>query len=299
MLDYASLAALAAIVREGSFERAAATLGVTPSAVSQRLKLLEERLGTVLVVRGTPCQATAVGARLCSHVEQVRLMEGEITAELPSLMGQGADARPTIRIAVNSDSLNTWFPAALTAFSSQTGALFDLVLEDEGRTAERLRSGEVLAAVTADPTPVQGCRTATLGALRYHATASPAFIERWFPHGVDLAALQAAPVLKYDTSDAMQARWVQDHFGAELAAPQHWVPSTQAFVDLTLAGLAWGMNPELFAAPLVKSGRLRELIPGKTVDVQLFWQASRVGARFLDGLTAAVKAAARQYLRQA
>ena len=40
MLDYASLAALAAVVREGSFERAARALHVTPSAVSQRVRTL-------------------------------------------------------------------------------------------------------------------------------------------------------------------------------------------------------------------------------------------------------------------
>ncbi|KAA2220989.1 LysR family transcriptional regulator, partial [Salinarimonas soli] len=42
MLDYAGLSALAAVVRQGSFERAAGTLGVTPSAVSQRVRALEE-----------------------------------------------------------------------------------------------------------------------------------------------------------------------------------------------------------------------------------------------------------------
>lgn len=298
MLDYASLSALAAIVREGSFERAATALGVTPSAISQRLKLLEERLGTVLVVREQPCRATAVGARLCAHVEQVRLMESEMVGELPSILGQQAEERPTIRIAVNSDSLNTWFPAALTSFSEKTGALFDLVLEDEGHTAERLRSGEVLAAVTADPTPVQGCRTVALGALRYLAVASPAYVARHFPRGVDEASLQAAPVLRYDRMDHLQARWARDHCGVNLASPRHWVPSTQAFIDLTLAGFAWGMNPEMLAAPYVKSGRLVELLPGKVTEVRLYWQASRVGARLLEALTGDVQRAARKVLRQ-
>ena len=53
------LAALAAVIRTGSFERAAQQLHVTPSAVSQRVKLLEERLGTILVVRSCPCGSTA------------------------------------------------------------------------------------------------------------------------------------------------------------------------------------------------------------------------------------------------
>lgn len=75
MLDYLSLAAVAAVAREGSFEKAALRLGVTPSAVSQRIKGLEDRLGAILLVRGSPCRPTEIGARLCAHVEQVRCLK--------------------------------------------------------------------------------------------------------------------------------------------------------------------------------------------------------------------------------
>ena len=47
MFDYAALEALATVLREGSFERAARRLHVTPSAISQRIKQLEERAGQV------------------------------------------------------------------------------------------------------------------------------------------------------------------------------------------------------------------------------------------------------------
>ncbi len=61
MLDYASLSTVATVVREGSFERAARALNVTTSAVSQRIKHLEERLGSILIIRGQPCRAIEVG----------------------------------------------------------------------------------------------------------------------------------------------------------------------------------------------------------------------------------------------
>ena len=166
MFDYAALSAVAMIAQEGSFERAAAALGVTPSAVSQRVRALEERLGAVLIVRGHPCTATAIGARLCAHADRVRLLESELAGQLPELAGLHVGGAMTIRVAVNGDSLNTWFPGAAVAFAEETGALLDLVLDDENVTAQRLRSGDVFAAVTADASPVQGCRTSTLGALR-------------------------------------------------------------------------------------------------------------------------------------
>ena len=298
MLDYAALAALAAVVREGSFERAAGTLGVTPSAVSQRVRALEERVGTVLVLRGQPCLATAAGAQLCAHVDRVRLLEGEVASVLPGLAGAGQDGPLTLRVAVNADSLGTWFMPAAAGFARGTGALLDLVLDAEEHTAERLRSGEVLAAVTADPVPVQGCRTRPLGALRYVATASPEGLRAWFPEGPTPAALASAPVLRFDRRDRLQARWAREVAGLDLAAPTHWLPSTHGFVDGCLAGLGWGLNPLALVEAHLAAGRLVEVVPGRRLDVPLHWQSARIGARVLADLTGAVVAAARRSLVQ-
>lgn len=298
MLDYASLATLAAVVREGGFERAAAVLGVTPSAVSQRVRALEERVGAALVVRSQPPVATEAGTKLCAHVERVRLLEGELVASLPALEGSTAgDGRPvTLRIAVNADSLGSWFLPAAARFAERTGALLDFVLEGEEHTAERLRSGEVLAAVTTDPLPVPGCRTRSLGALRYVATASPDFVRRHFGEGVNAAAQACAPVLRFDRKDELQIRWVRQTFGVALDAPTHWVPSTQGFLDATLAGLGWTMNPLALAREHLAAGRLVELVPGYPLDVTLHWQHARLGARLLEALTREVTAEARQSL---
>src|SRR5690242_16416575 len=134
MLDYGLLAALADVVRTGSFERAADQLNITPSAVSQRIKLLEERIGAILVVRGQPCTATEAGQRLCQHVELVALLESSLRQNLPGFQPEG---RPvTLRIAVNADSLATWF---VPAMAETSGFLFDLVVDDQDHSAEWLR----------------------------------------------------------------------------------------------------------------------------------------------------------------
>lgn len=292
MLDYALLAALAAVVRTGSFERAAQQLHVTPSAVSQRVKLLEERSGTVLVVRGSPCTATPAGQRLCQHAERVRLLESELQHELPAIGQTGPPV--TVRVAVNADSLATWFVAAM----AQTGGcLFDLVLDDQEHSADWLRRGEVLAAVTASPVPVQGCDSTPLGALRYRATASPGFVRRHFPDGVDAAALARAPRLTFNGKDRLQTEWTRQVFGTAIAAPTHWLPSSQAFVDAALAGLGWGMNPEVLVAGPLRDGRLIELVADRPLDVPLNWQRSRIASRTLADLSHAVVAAARGVLR--
>ena len=301
MLDYPSLAAVAAVVREGSFERAAGVLGVTPSAVSQRIPALEERLGAVLVVRGQPCRATEFGAKLCAHVERVCLLEGEVAAVLPALAGETVRGRPLLlRIAVNSDSLATWFLPAAAAFAERSGASLDLLLDDEAHTADRLRSGEVLAAVTTDAVPVQGCRTLPLGSLTYAATASPAFARRWFPDGINAASLAVAPLLRFDRRDDLQARWAKKATGASLvSAPTHWIPATQGCIDAARAGLGWGMAPAQLVGAALSEGYLVDLAPGRTLEVPLHWQHARLGARLLTGLTRDVEAAARAYLIRA
>ncbi|HEV8691587.1 MAG TPA: LysR family transcriptional regulator ArgP [Ideonella sp.] len=291
MLDYALLDALAAVLREGSFERAARALNITPSAVSQRVRLLEERLGQVLVVRSNPARATPAGRALARHAEQVGLLEHELLAELPAL-AQGVQGRVTLPVAVNADSLASWFIAAAAEATADAPLLLDLSLDDQEHTAEWLRSGEVVAAVTALADAVPGCRSVPLGRLRYCATASPAFMQRHFASGVNAESLAQAPSLTFNRRDRLQAQWTLQVLGRDLAVPTHWLPSTQAFVDGCLAGLGWGMNMQAMVQPMLSRGELVELVPGQTLAVPLYWQHRRRSSAVLDALSRAVLRAA-------
>lgn len=298
MLDYPALRALAAIVQAGSFEKAARQLGVTPSAVSQRIKQLEERLGAALVTRAAPCTATPTGEWLCRHVERVGLMESELFAHLPELLPPGAPPpRVTLHLAANADSLATWFLPALARLAEDDAHLVHLSLDDEDHTANWLRRGQVVAAVTSVATPIQGCHRLTLGALRYHATASPAYVARFFPDGVTAEALARAPALTFNQKDRLQERWIVQTLGRDVAGPTHWLPSSQGFVAASLAGMGWGMNPEALVREALADGRLVELIPGRPLDIPLYWQVNRLAAERLTGLTRQVMTAARSGLR--
>ena len=297
MLDYAALKAVAAVVETGSFEKAAARLNVTPSAVSQRVKQLEERMGTVLVARGQPCTATEKGEWLCRHMEHVGMLEAEIFTHLPALNEAGAADQPvTLHIAVNADSLGTWFLEAIAGFARNSNYMMHVAVDDQDHTAEWLRQGRVTAAVTALGKPVQGCKVSSLGALRYHATASPDFVARYFPEGVTVEALARAPVLTFNQKDQLQAQWMRHVFGKSPQNPTHWLPSTQAFVDGSLAGMGWGMNPASLVQDHFKSGRLVELVPDAYLDIPLFWQINRLTADRLAGLTREIVAVAKREL---
>ncbi len=292
MLDPSQLAALAAVHRRGSFDLAAAELHVTPSAVSQRLKALEEATGTLLLRRGQPCAATPAGLRLIRHHDELVLLEQALARDLPQLSPQPA----TLRIAVNADSLATWIIPALAATD---GFLFDLVIDDQDVSQDWLKRGEVAAAITAHPGPLQGCETLALGALRYRATASPGWLRRWMPEGISAAALTRAPALTYSEKDRLQSRWLAREFGAQAARagfPTHRLASSHGFVDGCLAGLGWGLNPEPLVAGHLASGALVELRPGTPLDVPLHWQFARLTAPALAPLTAAIRKAAQAVL---
>lgn len=278
MLDYPLLAALTAVHRRGSFDSAAAALGLTPSAISQRIKALEERMGTTLIRRGQPCTATGAGLRLIRHHDEVALLERTLATDL----GRPAE-RMTIRIAVTADSLATW---VIPALAEVPDVLWDLVIDDQNHSQDWLKRGEVAAAITSHPGPLQGCDTVALGALRYRATASPDFIARWPDPSL-------APAITYDDKDRLQSDWLFARTGKRSGFPTHRMASSHAFVQACLAGLGWGMNPELLVARHLADGSLVELVPDTPLDTPLYWQVARLTAPALAPVTAAIRRAAR------
>lgn len=296
MLDYAALSALAAVIREGSFERAAQALFVTPSAVSQRIRTLEERVGCALVVRGQPCRATDTGRRLCQHVDRVRLLEQDLQGALPTLASEGL-TRVALPIAVNADSLATWFAPAVAAFAADAPVLVELTVDDQDHTATWLRSGAVLAAVTGTARPPAGFNSRPLGAMRYIAAASPVYMARHFAAGVGAGPLAQAPSLVFNAKDDLQARWVRRLCHRDVELPRHAVPSAHAFVTAALAGMGWGLHPQALIAPLLATGSLVELVPDSALEVPLYWQHARAASSLIDGLSREVVAAAARALQ--
>ncbi|MAG66567.1 MAG: ArgP/LysG family DNA-binding transcriptional regulator [Pseudomonadales bacterium] len=282
MVDYKLLAALAAVVEHAGFERAAAALGLSQSAVSQRIKLLEARLGTAVLVRSAPPHATAVGQRLLNHVQQVRLLERDLQADLPQMAD--AAGRTRLRVALNADSLATWWAAAVSAWCERERVLLDLQVEDQDVGLRRMRSGEVAACLCAAEQPVAGARSLLLGQMPYLAVASPAFVQRHFPQGVMAADVARIPAVVFGPDDRLQHRFVQQ-LGVTGEFDYHLCPSSEGFVRMLEAGVGWGMVPALQVTDELQSGRLLQLLPGQALQVPLYWHYWRSGGQLLAGLT--------------
>jgi LysR family transcriptional regulator, chromosome initiation inhibitor len=286
-LNAGQLDALVAIADHGSFEAAARQLHITPSAVSQRIRALEAAAGQVLVSRGVPCRPTPQGEWLVRLGRQTRLLHEEASQALTAATSVG------LPVAVNADSLVTWFRDVLAAAADWRATAIRVHVEDQAHSQELLRSGDVLAAVTSDPAAVQGCTAEPLGALRYVPAAAPAFADRW-RHGqsLDWAAM---PTLVFNDKDELQRDLLRRR-GIEQTPPViHRVPSSADFCEAVCLGLGWGMLPELQAHADLAAGRLVRLSPD-ALDVPLYWQRWRLDSPRLTVLTGAVRAAARRHL---
>nr|WP_228563026.1 LysR family transcriptional regulator ArgP [Catenulispora rubra] len=289
-------------VDAGTFEAAARILHVTPSAVSQRIKALEQRTGRVLLVRSKPLRPTESGVAVVRFARQLAWLEDSARAEL-GLAGAGASGSggdsgdgtgsggpgrgvpvQTLSIAVNSDSLSTWFPEVTARFSADAAVCFDLHREDQDYTDELLRAGLVMAAVSSSPKPVQGCVVRPLARMRYRAVATHGFVRRWLPDGVgatDLAAaLAVAPVIIFNRKDDLQDGFLRS-IGVTASGPRHYLPATDAYLYAVESGFGWGLIPDVQARQFGQV-ELVELAPERPVDVPLYWQQWKLAPALLS-----------------
>lgn len=287
MIDYRLLQALAAVFEQGGFEKAAQALHLTQSAVSQRIKQLESQLGQPLLFRSTPPKPTLMGERLLNHLQQVKQMEASL--------GLAIDPEDLIiRITVNADSLATWLPESLIIEEYQN-LRFDISVEDQAVGLRRMKQGEVMACLCDSAIPVNGGACIALGTMRYRALASPDFIERLNLQVLDTQRLLYAPCLVYSRDDALQHRFMAAMTGAE-PKTIHLLPSSEGFVKAALAGLGFGMMPELQVKDLIDNGQLVDVVPGYAQDISLYWHFWQAESPVMAQVRQSVIKAAQRHL---
>jgi LysR family transcriptional regulator (chromosome initiation inhibitor) len=281
-LDGQQLAAFAAVIEEGSFDAAARRLQITPSAVSQRIKALEQSVGQVLVRREKPTAPTASAIPLVRVAAQMALLEAEAIAQLNG--GEAAGMR--IALAVNADSMATWFNGVFGSLGEDV--LVEIRIEDQDHSAQLLREGVVMGAVTTERRPVPGCRVYPLGAMRYVPVASRSLARQSLPDGLTAAAVAQTPVVSWNHDDALQEDFVHKVFHCRLDAPVHFVPTAEGNVAAIRAGLGWGMYPQML--PL---GDLVTINDGH-LDVPLYWQCWKLQSPLVQRITDVVRSAAQR-----
>jgi LysR family transcriptional regulator (chromosome initiation inhibitor) len=299
MLDARQLEALSAVVEHGGFGPAALALSLTLPAVSVRIKALEDSLGQRLLVRGKRVRATAAGQALLAHVKQVQMMEADVLLGLKA--GAAGNAGPrawqSLSVAINADSVASWFLPGVAPLLQRHRLLLDIVIDDQDHTHDALKSGEVMGCVSTLSKAMRGCVAEPLGVMRYRCVAAPHVAQRCrtATGNVSVHRLLSWPAVIFNRKDALQDAFLAQHFGLQQPHyPRHFAPAIDAFETAIALGLGWGMVPEQH---LVGRSDLEEILPGATVDVVLYWQHWVRESTSAQRLTQAVKAAAAQHLR--
>jgi len=292
-LDARQMQAFLAVVESGSFEKAAERLSITPSAVSQRIHALEVRLGSSVIVRGRPCEPTQTGRKLMLYLRRATVLEEELLNELTG------DEKDHLRvvIAVNGDTLATWFFPALAEIFVSENILLDLMVDDQDHTYALLESGQVIGCIGTRPLPMRGCVAEPLGSVRYQLVASPDFQARWFAKGLTREAARKAPVFAYSRKDTLQSDFMQSHFGLHADAyPTHYLSLPEARLKAIRRSLGYGMVPHMQVSDLLKSRDLVDVAPGRFTDVALYWHAWELQSPRMEKLSDRAVHAARRIL---
>lgn len=294
MQDYKLLSALDAVLREQSFDKAAKRLHMTQSAVSQRIKLLETEHGQPLLIRSQPIKPTALGQKLLGHYQRILQLESELNKQLNK-----EKQLQSLPLAVNADSLATWFVDALAPLLQQQQIELNLYVEDESRTWERVSSGEALACITSKAKAMSGGESHFLGYMEYLCVATPNFIKRYFSQGINKRSLQHAPAMTFDQHDDMHLRFLADHYSLQQGQyPCHTVRSSQAFVDITLADGGYSFNSRLHIEKQINSGQLIHILPDNIIYVPLYWHCWQLSGELMGQLTENIISHCQQVLGQ-
>lgn len=286
MFDYKLLEALACVIQEQGFDKASRKLHITQSAVSQRIKLLEDQSGQVLVTRTVPPRTTRDGKQLLKHFLQVKSLEAEFERTLET---KGKKSFQVFPIGINADSLATWFFPAISGFLKEWNILLDLKVDDQDETRKMLKNGEVSGCISSEKSPVQGCSVTGIGTMTYRLAAAKSFVERYFPGGLDEQAVKMAPAVVFNRKDDLQDAFFKKYFKKPVQQfPVNYVPSSEKFAYMILEGLAYGMIPDLQGLDHIRSGRLVDLVPSCHVKVKLYWHRWNLNSKFLDDFSRAI-----------
>lgn len=286
-----SLQAFAEILRNGSFEAAARKLHITPSAVSQRIRQLEEQFGQLLIIRGSPSRPTIAGSILYNHAQQVQLLEDDLFNELKQTSNY------EIAVAVNTDSIDGWFLDAMTV-AARSGIMLNIKVEDQEFSESLLREGKVMAAVSTNSKPMQGCSTEYLGTMYYTAYASDIFYEKYFSAGDRVENLISSPSIFFNEKDGLQRIFLKSVAGRDAELTAMFIPSNAAYVEAILRGMGWGMLPEHMSSLPRCNGKIVKLFPDTLIAVNLYWHRWSIRISALDRLSRYVFDSAERQLKK-
>jgi LysR family glycine cleavage system transcriptional activator len=250
------LQAFDAAARTGSFVAAAEELGVSPAAISQLIRMLEDQLGRPLFHRqNRRIVLTEAGRealpRLSTAFEELRLVSREL---------RGGETRPSLTVSVPPSMLAGWLPMLIADFIAAHGFV-DISMRGEGDPVSFERDGiDLRLSYGRFHYPKQATREIVIDAV--YPVCSPLFFADHGPFE-SAEAILSAPLIHTDWGPiaATYPSW-QSWFEARGLSPgrqiRHGltVNGSRAALDLAENGLGIALGQGIYIAPLMSKGRL-------------------------------------------
>ena len=132
-MDPDVLVCLAVIIEEDGFARAILRLSIIQSAASQRLRVLEVQVGTLVIVRSRPLKPTPAGQLMLKHAKMMRLLRADLEKdpkELAHSSAGGGRDEEHISLAIYTNSIATWALPARNGLARQ-GRPIEIITDDQ------------------------------------------------------------------------------------------------------------------------------------------------------------------------
>lgn len=248
------LEALYWVWRLGSFTAAAERLHSTQSAISMRIRDLEEALGQELFDRtARAARLTTKGQELVGYAERVM----ELMAEIKARIGDPTIVSGIVRIGVTEYVALTWLPDLVRELNARFPRVtlemnVDLTLS----LLDKLRGGEIDLAMLPGPIVQPGLRNISLGFVEFAWMASPALKipdRRLTPRDLD-----NWPILTLSKTSNLYAqleRWFEE--SGAVGRRTDTCNSLSVLASWTISGLGIGYLPIEHFGRDIRAGRLR------------------------------------------
>lgn len=269
-IDPNDLLIFAGVAELGSFSRAAERMGLPKSTVSRRLAALEQRLGERLLLRTTRRQSlTEFGQQLLEHARQVASEVEAVTA-----LSERRQATPSgrLRVSMPSDFANLLLADTLAAFIALYPAI-QLELDLSPRRVDLLGEGFDVVLRMGNLPDDASLAARCLADFSFGLYAAPDYLaEHGDPLGPDdLVRHDAIRILQGNGEPAAWTLAKGDQHWQGLPPGRVSANAPELLIKLACAGAGIAAAPDYFAAPEVRRGALRRVLPDWCLPSHSAW----------------------------
>lgn len=262
------LEAFMAVAEEKTVQGAAHQIGLTQTAVTQRLRALESQLGASMFLRSrTGMKITREGEALLHYCQTVRDLAGETLARI-----RGEHSQTTVRVGITGPTSfmrSRVISPCAELKKKHPNLIFHYDLADDGSGVAKLKRGEFDFAILPKEEVTLEMDSKLLKPQAYILIGPAKWKKRKLKDIV-----QKEWIVDFNPNDDLTFRYLR-HFGllGKAKRERHFANNTDALAQLVCQGYGYSVLPKLFAKELLRKRDLIELHPGKTYEyfIALAW----------------------------